>query len=90
MIEIARILPPLIRMRDWQLLFDMDSDGNSMQTFYTNVRKKMNTIILIEDKDGWVSDLVAYSCVEIWSLLFRSLEESVQLLWHGGNVLIYI
>lgn len=47
-------LPPLIRMRDWQLLFSIDTDGTSMMTFYNLVREHDETIILIKDSQNSV------------------------------------
>ena len=31
---ITFFLPGLVRMREWRLLFSIDKDGTSMQTFY--------------------------------------------------------
>ena len=41
-------------MRDWELLFQMDSDGISMGTFFHMVRKHKETILLIQDRSGCI------------------------------------
>ena len=46
---ITIFLPPLIRMREWKLLFSIDIHGRSMRTFYNQVRDWDNTCILIEN-----------------------------------------
>jgi hypothetical protein len=36
--QIAYFLPALIRMREWKLLFSINKDGVSMQTFYNSTK----------------------------------------------------
>lgn len=51
---ISYFMPPLIRMREWKLLFDINKDGLSMQTFYNRTEDRDNTVILIEDSEGYI------------------------------------
>lgn len=43
-------LPPLVKMREWHLLFTIERDGTNLQTFYDKVAHRDNTIIVIEDE----------------------------------------
>lgn len=52
-IMISRLLPPVIRMREWERLFSVDVDGISLKTFYKNMHDHTATILLIQDADGW-------------------------------------
>ena len=45
-------LPPLIKMREWNLLFTIERDGTSFETFYRSVEDRDNTMIIIEDENG--------------------------------------
>ena len=47
-------LPPLIRMREWNLLFTLTREGTSFRTFYEKVEDRDNTLLVIEDTDGGV------------------------------------
>lgn len=60
---ISFFLPPLIKMREWNLLFDINKHGNSMQTFYSNVKNRDNTVIVIRDENNYVFG--AY-CSSVW------------------------
>lgn len=62
---ITYFLPGLIRMREWKLLYSINKDGVSMQTFYKNVKKRDNTVILIKDTNDKVFG--AYCCEE-WKI----------------------
>lgn len=60
---IAMYLPPLIRMREWHLLFSINHDGVSMQTFYNNTHNRDNTVLLfMDDKDT----IFGAYCCEQW------------------------
>ena len=48
---VSSYLPALIRMREWRLLFSIDRDGTSFQTFYQEVEDRDNTVMIIEDED---------------------------------------
>lgn len=50
---ISRLLPPVIRMREWERLFSVDVDGISLKTFYKNMHEHTATILLIQDTNGW-------------------------------------
>ena len=52
-IMIGRLLPPIIRMREWERLFSLDVDGVSLKTFYSNVHSHTATILVIQDSNGW-------------------------------------
>jgi hypothetical protein len=52
-------------MREWKLLFTINHDGVSYQTFYNNLRSRDNTVILINDHKGSVFG--AY-CTEEWRI----------------------
>jgi hypothetical protein len=41
-------------MRDWDLLFSIDSEGTSMMTFYNCIQEHEETIILIRDSDDCI------------------------------------
>eukprot|EP00347_Sterkiella_histriomuscorum_P022138 403331548 len=59
---ITYFLPGLIRMREWRLLFSINQDGVSMQTFYTQLRNRDNTLVLVKDENDRVFG--AYCCEE--------------------------
>ena len=42
-------LPPPLRMREWELLFSIDRDGTSLQTFYRSLEDNDEAVILIQD-----------------------------------------
>lgn len=52
-IMISRLLPPIIRMREWERIFSLDVDGVSLKTFYNNVHMHTATILVIQDTNGW-------------------------------------
>jgi hypothetical protein len=37
-------------MREWKLLYSINKDGVSMQTFYANTKNRDNTVIIIRDE----------------------------------------
>ena len=47
-------LPPLIRMRDWERVFSIDSEGTSMISYYNCLKEHDETIILIKDSEDSV------------------------------------
>jgi len=49
---IARLLPPLFRMREWIKVFSIDEDGISLQTFYKNAKGYYNNLLFVEDIKG--------------------------------------
>ena len=56
-------LPSRVRMREWDKLFTIESDGTSMLTFYESLRERDDTIILIQDSQDSVFGCFA---VEEW------------------------
>ena len=73
--QIANYLPSLVKMREWKLLFNVNKDGISYTTFYSNVKDRDNTVLLVKDTKGKVFG--AY-CSEAWRkvLHFYGLGES--------------
>jgi hypothetical protein len=73
-------LPPLIKMRDWTLLYSIDQDGTSMMTFYNCVKDFDEVVILIKDADDsvfgcfttekWHYDKKFYGNAESWVFNF--------------------
>ena len=47
------MLPPLIRLREMVRLYSVDTDGVSMQTFYARTAEHQNTLLFVQDRDGW-------------------------------------
>lgn len=47
---ISYFLPALIRMREWTLLYSINRDGVSMQTFYAKAKNRDHTVILVKDE----------------------------------------
>lgn len=62
---ITYFLPGLVRMREWKLLYTINKDGVSMQTFFRNSRGRDNTVLLIRDTKGGVFG--TYQC-EQWRI----------------------
>ena len=95
MIAIAKHLPPIVRMRDWDRLFQMDSDGISMQTFFNLVRKHQQTIIIVQDKAGfkfgayiseaWKPQKYFYGTGESFLFTFRDGDDISVFRWSGAN-----
>lgn len=93
---IARLLPPLFRMREWIKVFSIDEDGISLQTFYKNAKGYYNNMLFVEDIKG--NKFGAYLCEE-WSVhkhfygtgesflfTFKDSEEDVQFFkWTSYN-----
>jgi hypothetical protein len=63
--QIAYFLPPLIKMREWKLLFSISKDGVSMQTFFNNTKSRDNTLLLIKDQHDKV---FGAHCCEAWKI----------------------
>ena len=51
--SIARLLPPLNRMREWKKIYSVDEDGVSLQTFFKNAAGYTNSLLFIEDNGGY-------------------------------------
>lgn len=47
-------LPPLTRMREWNMLFTLVRDGTSFSTFYEKVNDRDNVLLVVEDTEGGV------------------------------------
>lgn len=59
---ITYFLPGLIRMREWKLLYTISVDGVSMQTFFSRIKNRDNTVIIIKDENDAIFG--AYCCEE--------------------------
>lgn len=85
---IARLLPPLFRMREWSKIYSIDEDGVSLQTFYRNAKSYSNSILFIEDTKGykfgaylaeeWGIHKHFYGTGESFLFTFRDTEEDVE------------
>ena len=62
---ISFFLPVLIRMREWTLLYSINRDGVSMQTFYAKAKNRDHTVILIKDEHDCIFG--AYS-TQFWHI----------------------
>ena len=62
---VSYFLPPLIRMREWRLLFSINSDGVSLNTFYARLKNRDNTVLLIKDEQG---NIFGAYCCEAWHM----------------------
>ena len=51
---ITMYLPPVVRIREWTLLFSIDIHGTSMHTFYSKLKERDNSVILIQTGDDEV------------------------------------
>jgi len=50
--QLAKELSPILLMRNWCLLFSIDTDGVSMRTFFSKLKGHKSTILLVKDKGG--------------------------------------
>ena len=50
---IARVLPPLFRMREWKKVFSIETDGVSLHTFYKKAKDQSNSIMFIQDHKNY-------------------------------------
>lgn len=93
---VARMLPPLFRMREWQKIYSVDTDGVSLQTFYKNAKNNSNCVLFIEDemhyKFGcyttaeWAVHKHFYGTGESFLFTFRDTEEDIECYkWAGYN-----
>jgi hypothetical protein len=73
--QITYYLPSLVKMREWKLLYNINTDGVSFNTFYASTRHRDNTVLLVKDQSGRVFGF--YSCEE-WhrGLYFYGMGES--------------
>lgn len=95
-IMIGRLLPPIIRMREWERLYSIDVDGVSLSTFYKNMHGHTATILIFQDtnnyKFGWyaASDWEVkkhyYGTGESFLFTFKDTEEEIKVYkWSGVN-----
>ena len=52
LIQLGVNVPAIYRIKEWNLIFSINTDGVSMHTFYSKVEKYCPTIILIKDTKG--------------------------------------
>lgn len=95
-IMIGRLLPPIIRMQQWNRLYSIDVDGVSLSTFYKNLKSHTATILLIQDQSGykfgayvssdWVVKKYFYGTGESFLFTFKDTEEDMKVYrWTGIN-----
>lgn len=93
---VARLLPPLFRMREWKKIYSIDEDGVSLQTFYSNAHGYTNSLLFIEDNGGykfgayccedWAVHKHFYGTGESFLFTFRDSEEDIEFYrWSGYN-----
>lgn len=93
---IARLLPPLFRMREWRKIYSVDEDGVSLQTFYKCAHNHSNSLLFIEDSKGfkfgaylteeWKVHKHFYGTGESFLFTFKDNEEDVEFYkWSGYN-----
>lgn len=78
---ITMYLPPLIRMREWNLLFSIDNDGISINTFYSKTDDRDHTVTLILTEfnevfgfymtEAWHKSNKFYGCVGDGAFVFN-------------------
>ncbi len=54
LMQLGSKVSPLMRLREWEVIFGINTDGVSLHTFYNNTRKYNPTIILVKDTHGRV------------------------------------
>lgn len=89
---------PLMRMKEWELIFGINKDGVSFRTFYSSVQKYNPTIILIKDTKGNVFGGLAsekwhpsgrfYGTGESFLFTFKNKGSLSVYRWTGANDLI--
>lgn len=95
-IMISRLLPSIIRMREWERLFATDTDGISLNTFYKNMYDHTATIMIIQDSNGykfgcfaswdWETKKHFYGTGESFLFTFHNSEEDLKYFkWTGKN-----
>ena len=52
-------------MREWKLLFTINRDGVSMQTFYANIKNRDNTLLAFKDEHDHIFGAF---CCEKWKI----------------------
>lgn len=93
---IARLLPPLFRMREWKKVYSVDEDGVSLQTFYKCAHNQSSSLLFIEDSKGfkfgaywtedWKPHKYFYGTGESFLFTFKDTEEDVEFYkWSGHN-----
>ena len=93
---IARVLPPLFRMREWKKVYSVDTDGCSLHTFYKKAKDNPNAILFIEDNqhhkfgwfttEDWAIHKHFYGTGESFLFTFRDSEEDGEFYkWSGYN-----
>jgi len=91
-------MTPLMRIKEWDVIFCTSSDGVSFHTFYFNILKYNPTIILIKDTKGrvfgglatekWHASKRFYGTGESFLFTFKKKNELSVFRWTGANDLI--
>jgi len=56
-------LPSLIKTADWELVYSLNRDGVSLQTFFEKCKNYKTTLLIVKDTNGWV---FGGFCNETW------------------------
>ncbi len=93
--QFANKCPPLCKLRKWELLFNINKDGISMNTFYKQTNKHAGTAIFIEDSHGtifggyaskkWRPSKYFYGTGETFLFTFKETEWIKAYKWNFNN-----
>lgn len=91
-------LTPLMRIREWDVVFSTDSDGVSFHTFYFTILKYNPTMIVVKDTKGrvfggfvtekWHPGKRFYGTGESFLFTFKKKNELSVYRWTGANDLV--
>lgn len=89
---------PLMRIKEWEVVYGISKDGDSLRTFYSNTKKYNPTIILIKDTKGnifggfisekWHCSKRFYGTGESFLFSFKEKGKVSAYKWTGANELI--
>jgi hypothetical protein len=80
---------PLMRMKEWDVIFGINKDGISFRTFFSNAQKFNPTIILVKDTRGVVFGGFASERWHPSSHFYGTGESFLFTFKHKGNISIY-
>ena len=66
--NLVATLPTFYRECSWKRIFGMEKDGCSLITLYDRCRDVENTILIVQDTQGWI---FGGFCGEPWREAFR-------------------
>ena len=50
-LSISLHLSPVLKMREWKMIFSIERDGVAQQTFYSMLEEHEHTVIIIKDEN---------------------------------------